>query len=117
MKITASGVGSLRTRDLTLTATQCPPNNVGFFYVGDTTILPSPLYDGLQCVVGRSIRFPPTHQPSGTATLAGALTADALYFSPGGTYFFQYFSRDVGSASPCGAMGNFSPAYAVTLRP
>lgn len=120
MTIGASGTASVAQDDLVLTASSCPVGNSGAFFVGTldpgigTTVL-----EGIMCIEGDTRRFGGVFQNSGSATdsrFVQQLGPEA-YFTAGSTYFFQYWSRDVAAASPCGTSINFSPAYAVTMLP
>lgn len=94
-----AGGTSIATNHLALSASQCPPNNVGLFYYG-TTALQLPFGDGFKCVGGTQFRFKPLHvDASGNAVQAvdfaippqagGQITA-------GSTWFFQFWYRDPG---------------------
>lgn len=117
MLISGSGTASITNDDLTLTTTQVPPNNTGIFYTG-TTSPANTLYDGVQCAGGSVRRFGGISQSDGTAQDTGFVAqAGPAYFQPGGTYHFQFWSRDVALPGPCGTGANFSPGYAVTMTP
>jgi len=110
---------SIAAEDLTMAASQCPLNNNGVFYCGTTSLDPgNPLYDGLQCVGGSVRRFQGVSQATGIACDTGFVAqAGSGYFVSSGTYYFQYWSRDVSQPSACGSGANFSPALAVTMTP
>lgn len=117
MTIAASGSTSIAADDLLLTASNTPINT-GIFYVGQSSLHPgNPLFDGLQCAQGPTHRYPGLNSLTGVIT-QGGLVADepsGNFFVPGGSYVFQYFSRDV--AGPCAGPANFSPGLLVTMTP
>ena len=97
-----------------------PVGNSGIFYAGQTLLAGNPLFDGLQCAGGTSLRFQgrfaSTSALRDTAFVAQDVTG--LFWVAGTTYTFQYFSRDLMSGtSPCGGFANLSSAYAVTMTP
>jgi len=119
MRIVGAGSTSISADDLALAAQGCPHRNSGIFYVGRTSLAPGAvLYDGLQCAGGDVRRFQGRYQDAGTATDTDFVAQDpsGVYFQPGVTYTFQYWTRDVADGvSPCSTFGNLSPAYAVTM--
>lgn len=117
MTISGAGTTSIAADDLVLTAANTPINT-GIFYVGQTDLSPGiALFDGLQCAQGPTHRYPGLNSVAGTVS-QGGLVADepsGNFFVPGGSYMFQYFSRDVGG--PCVGFANFSPGLLVTMTP
>jgi hypothetical protein len=122
IRIRGSGSTSVAANDLTVTARRVPPGNTGIFYAGDTQIGPNALFDGLQCAGGFTIRF-----QGQLAGLDGIVSdtdfvnqdpVGVLFFVPGRTVLFQYFSRDnQAGPSPCGGGANLSAVLQVTLTP
>jgi len=119
MTISAEGTVSISVDELTISALQCPPINSGLFVSGSILATPGvPIFDGLFCVSGNTRRYRGLPQNDGVVNDTGFVAqAGPGYFIPGGTFFFQYWSRDVFQPSPCGAGANFSPALAVTMSP
>ena len=119
MTIASVGSTSISGDDLVMIATNCPPGNSGIFYSGTELLDPSAnLFDGLRCVAGTTLRYRGIHQTNGVAADTGFVAQDPSesYFRPGGTYVFQYFSRDSSDGpTPCGGSANLSPAYAVVM--
>jgi len=94
MGIQGSGSTSILADDLTVTATDCPPNNTGIFYSGTTVPnggIGSVLFDGIQCAGGDVRRFQGVFQSTGNATDTGFVAQDpsGIYFQIGVTYHLQ----------------------------
>jgi hypothetical protein len=119
MRIAGSGSASIAVDDLSLTVSQAPPNNGGLFYSGTLSLIPgNALFDGLQCVGGSVHRYRTLFQNDGVISDTDFALQAGVYFVAGTTYHFQYWSRDVDAGtSPCKGFLNFSPAFAVTMKP
>jgi len=121
MTIEGSGSASIAQDDLTATARGCPHGNSGIFYSGRTSLDPgNVLFDGLQCAGGDVRRYQGRFQTNGTVSDTSFVAQDpsGIYFVPGVTYYFQFWTRDVAAgASPCGTAANFSPGLHVVMEP
>ena len=118
MRIYGSGSTSIAADDLVLTADNCPPSNTGLFFVG-MEIPTIQLFDGLMCSGGNAFRLQGQVQTNGVVTDTGFVAQDPFgsFFVPGTVYSFQYFTRDVHGAAPCGGHANLSPALRVLYTP
>ncbi len=118
-----AGVGTLSVAadDLVLAATQAPLAVNCILFMGDATIAPLPLGDGLRCVGGNTLRWPLGGTSfSGTASyssLAGQSQAfpPGFQLTPGSTWHFQLWYRD--PTGPCGGTFNLSNAVSATFGP
>jgi hypothetical protein len=119
--IVGGGTTSIADDDMSLTSTNVPIGNTGIYYVGQLDLSPgNALFDGLQCASGNGHRFAGQFSSTGTVSDTGFVAQHPVggaYFVPGGSYVFQYFTRDAGGSSPCGFAANFSPGYLVTMTP
>ena len=120
MLLTAIGTTSISADDLVLVADFVPVSNTGLFFAGTSSGSGIQLYDGVHCVAGSSFRFQGRFAATSTVTDTGLAAQDpfGLFFSPGGTYTFHYFSRDnQAGPSPCNGFANLSSAVSVTMTP
>ena len=125
-RLDAVGETSVAADDLTLTATQLPPNTAVLFLMADA-LRRAPFMDGLLCIGGpqsKIFRIPPilNSGADGTASLSGGLVAlsntqlvpVAGGIQPGDTWYFQTYFRDMGS---CGNGANTSNVVGVVFTP
>ncbi len=125
--ITFTGSTSVALDDFTITASQQPATQFNLFFMAKDPSSGTPFGNGLLCVspVGQKIlRFMPPvlSSPEGVSTIGPGLLdyqLDAIgppfgVISPGETWIFQNFFRDLGV---CGTGFNVTNAVAVTFTP
>ena len=114
----ADGSPSVAANDLALVATHLPPNVSALLIQGTRQARGGAgvvFGDGLRCVGGTIVRFPPrSSSASGMATFGPGLAASGGW-TAGGTEDFQAWYRDNGG--PCGSGFNLSSARSITFTP
>jgi hypothetical protein len=123
--LSGTGSPSVASDDLVLTATGCPPDNTGLYFMGGSTFAPVFVGDGLACTGGIWRYLPGTVDGGGVFTRANPVAAAFPgAIGPGDTRCFQAWTRDVlcgpppaPCASPCGNNSNLSNGYSVTFVP
>lgn len=118
-RLTLGGSASLAANDTTLAVVGLPPGSLGQFFRGSETAY-VPNGDGFACASGALWRVRPKlyADASGGVALAldfqGAFGASGPAITPGSTWNFQYWYRDLGTGP--GAY-NFSDAAHVVFAP
>ena len=114
----ANGSPSVAADDLALVASHLPPHVSTLLIQGTQRARGgdgAAFGDGLRCVGGSLVRFPPrSSSSSGTATFGPGLAASGGW-TAGRTENFQAWYRDNGG--PCGSGINLSSARAMTFTP
>ena len=125
--LTGSGSPSVSANDLVLTTSGLPAGSFAMTAMGTGTTPPAALANGLRCIGGSILRFPPYSTGGGTASLglgtpnvsmgipAYSLTAFPPFghIVPGSTFHFQTFYRDL--TGPCGGRFNLSNGLTVNF--
>ncbi len=112
------GSTSIAENDLVLTASDCPPNHTGIFFMGlyQTQI---PFGEGYLCVTGNQQRFPKIIHADGAGFASYALDFEdphspAWSIAPGSQWNLQFWYRD---PQPVGHGFNFTDALAAQFCP
>jgi hypothetical protein len=112
-----SGTASVSNDTVTLLAGNAIPNQPGLFFQGNNTIgggAGSIFGDGLRCCGGSVIRLEVVvPNGAGDAQTSVPIAADGGVM-PGDTRCYQYWYRNPGGGSPCGAGFNLTNGYEIT---
>ncbi len=113
------GGASVSAKDTALFTVRTPQNILGLVFMGDTTAgggLGVPLFDGLLCVGGNTLRFPVRFSgTTGTIVLIDPVSSSLGLITSGSTWYFTTWHRD--AAGPCGTSANFSNGLQVDFQP
>lgn len=98
-----SGSNSFAANDLVITATDCPPGQMGIFFYGNTQVF-VPFGSGIRCVGGNLFRLPPIQTIDGSGNVSTPLNLNGLpnpngQISQGETWNFQLWFRDPGDGN------------------
>ena len=115
-QISATGSASVAANDLTLLATDLPPNVPGIFFQGSGQAT-TPFGEGVLCVATNIVRIPPPAFSNGTGAISTQLdnqSPGGVGIAPGVTRNFQAWFRD----TPGGPSGfNLSDARSIIFLP